>query len=318
MQATTDSDAAVSTAPSEAATATRVNGDVPTQAETDEQVFRMWLHGKSENTRKAYRRDVEGFFEKAQAESLRDVTLAHLQEHADRLEERGLAESTRNRKLAAIKSLFTFAANIGYVRFNPGKALSLPSVPNELSERILSRRETWRLLGAPDSLRNRAMLLLAYASGGRVSELARLKWKDTARRETPGGEPSGQITLLGKGEKTRSILLPRATWALLLELREEEREAGHGAPEAPVFRSRQGGHLDPSSIWRVVRKAAEKAGIEKPVSPHWFRHAHVSHALRKGAPVQLVKETTGHASLATVSKYAHARPDDSSGQYLDL
>jgi integrase/recombinase XerD len=68
----------------------------------------------------------------------------------------------------------------------------------------------------------------------------------------------------------------------------------------------------------VVKKAARRAGIEKPVSPHWLRHAHVSHALDHGAPVQLVKATTGHEDLATLSRYAHARPGESSGGYLQL
>jgi integrase/recombinase XerD len=53
--------------------------------------------------------------------------------------------------------------------------------------------------------------------------------------------------------------------------------------DAPLFRSRKGGHLHPSQVWRIVKKSAKRAGIKKAVSPHWFRHAHASHALDRGA-----------------------------------
>ncbi|MBI1249344.1 tyrosine-type recombinase/integrase, partial [bacterium] len=86
--------------------------------------------------------------------------------------------------------------------------------------------------------------------------------------------------------------------------------------EAPVFRSRKKGHLDESAIWRIVKKASERAGIDKDVSCHWFRHAHASHALDRGCPIHLVQATLGHASISTTGRYLHARPTDSSGNYL--
>ncbi len=90
-----------------------------------------------------------------------------------------------------------------------------------------------------------------------------------------------------------------------------------GDPEAPVFPSRRGGgHLDPSAAWRIVRSAAACAGIEGNVSPHWLRHAHTSHALERGAPVALVRDTLGHSSVSTTNGYLHARPNDSSARYL--
>jgi site-specific recombinase XerD len=107
------------------------------------------------------------------------------------------------------------------------------------------------------------------------------------------------------------VLLAAAAWRALQAL-------GPGAPADPVFRSRAGGHLSPVQVWRIVRKAARDAGIPADVSPHWLRHAHASHALGRQAPIHLVQQTLGHASLATTSKYAHARPGDSSGRYLGL
>ena len=102
-----------------------------------------------------------------------------------------------------------------------------------------------------------------------------------------------------------------ATWAELVKLR------NGGDPDAPVFPSRRGGgHLDPSAAWRIVRKAAARAGIDGNVSPHWLRHAHASHALERGAPVALVRDTLGHSSVSTTNGYLHARPNDSSARYL--
>ena len=69
-------------------------------------------------------------------------------------------------------------------------------------------------------------------------------------------------------------------------------------------------------VHRIVRAAAARASIEAAVSAHWLRHAHASHALDRGAPAHLVRDTLGHASLATTSAYAHARPDQSSSRYL--
>jgi integrase/recombinase XerD len=153
--------------------------------------------------------------------------------------------------------------------------------------------------------RNRALLRLAYAGGLRVSELVGLAWRDLQPRDD-----AGQVTVFGKGGKTRTVLLSAATWAELVALRKDA-----GADD-PVFRSRRGGHLDPRQVRRIVLGAARRAGLEAKVSPHWLRHAHASHALDRGAPVHLVAATLGHASIATTGKYAHARPSDSSSRYL--
>jgi integrase/recombinase XerD len=69
---------------------------------------------------------------------------------------------------------------------------------------------------------------------------------------------------------------------------------------------------------RIVAKAAARAGLELSVSPHWLRHSHATHALERGAPIHLVAATLGHASVATTGKYLHARPTDSSSNYLAI
>ena len=93
---------------------------------------------------------------------------------------------------------------------------------------------------------------------------------------------------------------------------------GNAIADAPVFASRKGGHLDPSAVWRIVKAAAARAGLPDGTSPHWLRHSHASHSLDRGAPLSLVQQGLGHASVATTSKYLHARPSDGAGRYLGV
>lgn len=89
-------------------------------------------------------------------------------------------------------------------------------------------------------------------------------------------------------------------------------------PDSPVFRSRKGGGLNTSQAWRIVKAGALGAGINPKVFCHWLRHAHASYALDRGAPIDLVQQTLGHASVATTGIYLHARPSDSSARYLGI
>ena len=105
-------------------------------------------------------------------------------------------------------------------------------------------------------------------------------------------------------------MLYGSTWSALTALR------GDAADDAPVFRSARGGQLDGSAVWRVVKTAAVRAGLPEGTSPHWLRHSFASHALDNGAPLPLVQAGLGHASVATTSKYLHARPNDGAGRFL--
>lgn len=272
---------------------------------SDEQLVEVWLHGRSAHTQRAYRADVGRFLSGA-GKPLALVTLADLQQFADSLG--GLAPASRYRTLSAVKSLVAFGHRTGYLPFDVGHALRLPAVRSRLAERILGEADLHRMLGLEPVNRNRAILTLLYASGVRVSELCGLCWRDLQ----PSGD-AGQIAVFGKGGMTRAIRLPASVWKMVVGLRLEA-----GASD-PVFRSRKGkGSLRPLAVLRVVRKAAARAGIDLPVSPHWFRHAHASHALDRGAPIHLVQATLGHASITTTGRYLHARPSDSSSRFLPL
>lgn len=278
---------------------------IPKQADSDAQLIALWLHGRSANTQTAYASDVTEFLEFVRVK-IGEVTLGMLQTYADSMFH--LADTTRNRKLSAIKSLLSFAHRIGYTQFNVGGPLKAPAVKNRLAERILAESEVQRIIALEPNMRNRVLLTLLYASGGRVSEVCALTWKDTQERKD-----GGQVTLYGKGGKTRVVLLSESTWKTLQSIKVDTDS------ESPLFISRKGrGHLDTSQVHRIVRTAARRAGIEGNVSPHWFRHAHASHALDRGCPIHLVQATLGHASVATTGKYTHARPNESSSKYLAI
>jgi site-specific recombinase XerD len=285
-----------------------VSLEIAVPCPADDHLLGIWLHGRSPHTARAYRADIVRFQLRV-PKPFSQVTLADLQGFADTLDE--LAPATRYRTLSAVKSLLAFGHRLGYLMFDPGRALRLPAVRNRLAERILAEADVHRILSLERSGRNRALLALLYASGVRVSELCGLCWRDL---QTVGD--AGQITVFGKGGVTRAVRLPVPVWKLVADLR-----LADGTGNDPVFRSRKakdGGRLRPGAVLRIVRQAAARAGIELAVSPHWFRHAHASHALDHGAPIHLVQATLGHASITTTGRYLHARPQDSSSRFLPL
>jgi integrase/recombinase XerD len=271
----------------------------------DKEIIELWLAKQSSpHTRSCYQRDVARILS-CSAKSLKDITLADVQRFAQSLEDTGLAPISRARTLAAVKSLFGFCQRIRYIVSNPAAELVLPSYENRLSERIVGELEVRRLLETVEGARDRVLLGLLYAAGSRVSEACGLLWRNVR----PRGD-SGQITVFGKNGRTRSIALNAGIWKQLAALR------GTAGPEQPVFPSRTGRRLDRGRVRVILRRAARLAGVSEPVSPHWLRHAHASHALDHGAPIHLVQATLGHSSVATTSSYLHARPGDSSARFL--
>lgn len=282
---------------------------VPPQADSDDHLVDMWVaRSASAATRRKYLAEANRM-RAFVAKPLPLVRLGDLQAYLASLE--GKAPATRANATATMKSLFSFAQEIGYVRFNIGKGVKAPPVKNVLAERILSEPDTQRMVLLEPNLRNRALLTVLYGGGLRISEVCGLCWRDMAEREG-----AGQATVFGKGGKTRIVLLSPNTWRLLVALRAEL--PAPPKPDAPVFVSLRKGPLDASQVHRIVKAAAERAGLSAEVSAHWLRHAHASHALDRGAPVHLVQATLGHASLSTTSRYTHARPSESSARFLGV
>jgi len=272
----------------------------------DAKLIELWLSMKtSPHTRRAYAAEAARFLAFAN-KPLSWVTLTDLQAWADQLGQGSLKPASQNRAVTALKSLLSFAQETGYVPFNVGAAVKLRPNRDALAQRILEESEVARLIDAAPEGRNRVLLKLLYVSGVRVSEICGLKWCDAMARQE-----GGQITVFGKGGKTRTVLLKPKIWQQLVSIKGEAKAVD------PVFRSRKGGGaLDTSQVRRIVYTAAKRAGLEQKVSPHWMRHAHASHALDRSAPIHLVQATLGHASVSTTGRYLHARPTESSSFYL--
>jgi site-specific recombinase XerD len=158
-------------------------------------------HGRSPHTQRAYRADSERF-RAFVAESLAMITLGDLQAFADSLAGK---PSSRSRTLAAVKSLLAFGQRTGYLALNVCDAPKLPAGKNTLAERILTETDVHRLLALEPDRRNQLLLRLLYIAGVRVSDIAALTWRDLQPR-TEGG----QVTVFGKGSKTRTVLLRAA------------------------------------------------------------------------------------------------------------
>jgi integrase/recombinase XerD len=233
---------------------------------------------------------------------LDQVTLKDLQAFHDALT---TSPTSRHRTLRSVKSLVAFAHRIGYLPFDVGAALVLQRIEQNLSARILDRESVVRMIALEPNVRNRAILMLLYDSGVRVSELTAVTWQDIQ----PRGNDCAQITVQGKGNKIRTVLIGPRTYAAVRTLPWQ-------GTASSVFASKSGRPLDQSMVWRIVRAAARRAGIDASVSTHWLRHACASHALDGGAPVHLVQKQLGHASLETTTRYSHARPDDGLFRYL--
>jgi integrase/recombinase XerD len=270
---------------------------------TDDELVRLWVATKkSRHTRRAYEADAQAFRQFV-GTPLRSVRLRDVLAFAASLTD--LADATAARRLSAVKSLMGFGHRTGNLPYDTAAPLPLPNIKDQLGERILTEWQVQRMLELERHPRNAAILRTLYLTGARISELCALHWRDlTARPE------GGQATILGKGGKTRHVLLPKGLWARLAALR------GTAGPTDPVFRSRQGGTLDPSSVHSIVKEAARRAKLPSEVSAHWLRHSHASHSLDRNCPVHVLQATLGHSSLQTTTKYAHVRPDDSSSSYL--
>ena len=223
-----------------------------------------------------------------------------------------MSEATGRQYVLRVKSLLGYAHRLGYAPFNAGATIKVRSDTRNrgatLAKRIIPEVEVHLLIRGARTKRDRVLLEVLYAGGLRVSELAALTWSDVLPRD----KGQVQLSVVGKGGVMRQVLLPEAVSRALLSLR------GDAGVNDPLFASRKtSARLTERAVLGIVKRAAANAGIEAPVSPHWLRHAHASHAIDRGATLPEVQSTLGHGNIATTSGYLHARPDSSSGLRLD-
>ncbi|WP_224095593.1 tyrosine-type recombinase/integrase [Nostoc sp. MS1] len=281
------------------------------------QIVELWKSSKlSPQTRRSYDTDIRQFIgfvlgvslKQVQLNDLdlRTVTMNDVMAFADYLETKSYETSTRARRIAAIKSLLRFAHEVEWTKFNVAAQVPLPQPKDKLAERILSELEVMMMIAHAPKGRDRLVIQLLYYTGARVSEIANLTWHSVQ----PGYEGNGQVTLYGKGQKTRTVVIPKSVYQDLVAQRT------FPLADAPVFVSRKGGAIGERRIRKIVADAALSAQISGNVSPHWLRHSHATHSLERGAPIQLLQATLGHSSLEQTGRYTHVRPNDSTGLYL--
>ncbi len=173
---------------------------------------------------------------------------------ADSLE--GPSDASRARKQSAVKSLLSFGHRIGYLPFDVGRPVRLPRIKDTIAERILPEDTVLTMIALEPSQRIKALLRLLYGAGLRVSELCGLRWRDVQERDD-----SAQITVFGKGGRTRHVLLSTGTWLVLQAIR------GDADEDHPLFLSRTGGGLPVRRVQYIVRQAAMRADVDKHVRP---------------------------------------------------
>jgi integrase/recombinase XerD len=278
-----------------------------TRATNDDQLIALFLSSlRSAHTRTAYQRSINIFRQFAPA-AFDQLNLEDALGFRFHLTELYPNSSTQKLKLNTIKSLFSFAVACGYLGKNIFAAVKSPRIKDDLAARILTEEEVLSMIALTTKPRDKMILRLLYVSAARVSELTALTWRDCQ-----ASGDGGQVTLYGKGGKTRAVKLSRDTWAAL-----QAHRANTGIND-PLFTSQKGGRLQQCQVHRIVKAAAVRAGIKGNVSPHWLRHSHASHAIDRGASIAVVRDTLGHSSLAITSRYTHARPNDSSALHLAL
>lgn len=284
-----------------------------TRASDDQTLIAWWLRRfTSRHTLRAYQADLD-LFAKVVGRPLRQCVADDMVALDVWLRDNA-SNARRQRVIATIKSLFRFAQETGYHAVNPAMAIRVPKPTETLHERILAEDETLTMLTMTKDVRQRAILTLIYAGGLRAGELSGLKWKNLIARE----DGKAQLSVTGKGNKTRQILIPAKTHELIRSYRKQFIADIGDINESPIFQTKTGSPLHTNQIWRIVKQASQRAGLSKKISPHFLRHAHCSHALDAGAPIHLVKQTLGHADLKTTGRYAHARPHESSGEWLKV
>ena len=271
--------------------------------------------GAATNTQLAYARDLKDFSEwldgkgTAFNEVSRDVIEAYLV-HCDA---QGLAKSTRARRLSAIKQLYRFAFEEGWMETNPAIQIRGPGRDKRLPK-TLEVIEVDRLIKAAqasgrnplENARNICLMQLLYATGMRVSELVSLP-VSAAR-----GDPR-MLLILGKGGKERMVPLSGDARAALAEWlterdSDEEKKREKGLPASRFLFPSRGklGHITRHRFYALIKELAVAGGVSPDkVTPHTLRHAFATHLLANGADLRSIQVLLGHADVATTEIYTN-------------
>lgn len=209
-------------------------------------------------------------------------------------------KSSQARALSSIKSFFNFLMINDRIEASPAEFVQMPKFGRRLPD-ILSVDEIDRIITSVDTstvkgLRDQAMLEVLYSCGLRVSELTSLRLQDLFFDE-------GYIRVIGKGDKQR--LVPISSVARDRIRRYLEKRPGARSNEEVLFLNNRGRQLSRVMVFTLLKEAVRRAGIDKHISPHTFRHSFATHLLEGGASIRQVQEMLGHESILTTEIYTH-------------
>ena len=230
----------------------------------------------------------------------KEVASEQIQKYMIRLYEQGREKSSQARALSSIKSFYNFLLLEGKLDASPAELIEAPKSSRPLPD-TLSTEEIDRIIGSIDDsttkgLRDRAILEVLYSCGLRVSELCDLRMGDLFFGE-------GHIRVIGKGDKQR--LVPISGLARdRIQLYQEKRREIKSTSDI-LFLNNRGKRLTRIMIFTIIKQATQRAGIDKKVSPHTFRHSFATHLLEGGAGIRQVQELLGHESILTTEIYTH-------------
>ena len=260
--------------------------------------------GLSRNTTQSYENDLRQaahVLKKQGAASWKKVSAKHLTAWLHWLSDQGFTESSQARKLSAVRMLCRHLVREHVREDNPTELLARPKIRRKLPQ-TLSTGEMQKLLGGPTgtdayAIRDRAMLELVYSSGLRASEICGLTLQQVDLEH-------GFVRVFGKGSKERVVPLgDKARDAVQAYL-------GSGRPRlvkpktgSELFITERGKAMSRKTLWVMVKTAAVRAGLEKPVKPHLLRHSFATHLLGGGADLRAIREMLGHASIGTTQIY---------------
>jgi integrase/recombinase XerC len=258
----------------------------------------------SPHTVSAYRRDLGDFASFCDDIGLGDsaqVEESHVRQWLGRSRHRGLAPSSLQRRLSALRAFFQQRSRELGERRNPALAVQAPRRGRSLPK-ALEADQLGRYLAPPDddplTLRDVAMAELLYSSGLRLAELQALDLADLDMQER-------LVTVTGKGNKTRTVPVGSAALAALRSWLPRRPPPADADAEQALFLGQRGRRIGPRAIQLRIRRLARHNGIGQDVHPHMLRHSFASHMLESSGDLRAVQELLGHSNISTTQIYTH-------------
>jgi len=277
--------------------------------------FRNYLlleRGLSKNTIQGYLADLTKLYhyleENDSSISILKLQAQNIKQFIGYIAEKDLNPNSQSRLISALKSFFHYLLLERMIELNPMELIESPKIQRKLPD-TLSLLEINKLIdqidaSKPDGIRNKAIIETLYGSGLRVSELVNLKITDIYLENS-------LLRVMGKGQKERWVPMSATSIKFIemyLETWRKELKIQNGFGDF-VFLNRRGKNLSRVMIFQIIKDLANKAGIEKVISPHTLRHSFASHLIEGGADLRAVQEMLGHESILTTEIYTHLDRD---------